>query len=268
MNDVNNLGIRNLLFNIINQKDLSSIDYNIAYYLLNQFNDLDKLNIYRMVDECNVSRSSINRFIKELGYKNFLDFKNGFKNQRYIIQKENLIDRPYGDYISILTDNIFNMMKELRERMNTDEVIKICENIHFSKNVVFLSSSTNAGMVTYFQQEFIFMNKLIQSVSDSYSKHNFMSQLDYNDLIIVFSVSGRFAKACEEYVSNARSKKILITANRSNEISNNYNKVYHLSSKDINNVDINIYNRYGITYMLDIILNTYSFLYFNKEKEK
>lgn len=267
MNIANNLGIRNSLFKIINSEDLSSIEYHLAHYLLEHFNSLDKLNIYKMVDETNVSRSSINRFIKELGYKNFLDFKTGFKNQGYSNQKDDFFNRPYSDYIDLLTDEIFEMMYELRKRMNNEELIYMCKKICESKNVVFLSSSTNSGMVNYFQQEFIFMNKIIYSISESYSDGKLLSKLNEDDLIIVFSMSGKLAFANKEYIEKINCVKFLITTNRSADLYDSFDKTYYLSSKDCKDLDVKIYNRYGITYMLDILLNTYSYIYFSGGKE-
>lgn len=266
MTSVNNLGLRNSLFNLINQKKYGSTEYSIAFYLLNNFNDFENLNIYRMVDECNVSRSSINRFIKDLGYQNFLDFKNGFKEGGYSVQKKILTERSYPGYINSLTDEIQSMMGDLRNRMNTEEVLKICKEIHESKNVVFLSSSTNAGIVTYFQQEFILLEKLIYSVSDSYSKDTFISSLDESDYILTFSNTGRFANATLNVIETTKAKSVLITTNRNPVFQDSYGKVYYLSSHDVSEIAENIYNRYGITYMLDIILNTYAYLYSNSKK--
>lgn len=268
MSQANNLGLRNSLFNLINKNELGSTDYSIAFYLLNHFNNFDSLNIYKMAEDCNVSRSSINRFIKELGYNNFLDFKNGFKDERYTEQKNKLIERPFPEYINLLTNEIFDMMDELKNRMNTEEVISLCQKINESNKVVFLSSSTNSGMVTYFQQEFILMDKLIYSISDSYTKDSFISSLTEDDYIITFSNSGRFALATLDVIMNTKCKTTLITTNREKAFLNFYDNIYYLSSKDIRDLDENIYNRYGITYMLDIILNTYAYLYSTKKESE
>lgn len=265
MNILNNLGIRNSLFDILDKKNLGSIDYSIAYYLLKNFNRLGSISIYKMVEECNVSRSSINRFFKNIGYKNFLEFKTSFKH-KYDVHITKLINRPYKDYINILTVEILSMMEELKYRMDSQEVIKICEEIYNSEKVVFLSASSNAGIIRNFQQEFIYLDKIIYSISQSYANDKLMKSLTERDLLINFSITGVLAKANEESIKKLNCNKILITVNRDKNLISSYDNTYYLSSKNIDELDVNIYNRYALTYMLDILLNNYSYMYLkNKE---
>lgn len=259
----NYLGIRNALFNILDKKNLGSTEYSIAYYLLKNFNHLGSINIYKMVEECSVSRSTIDRFFKSLGYKNFLEFKKSFQN-KYNIHLTKLINRPYKVYIDILTEEILKMMEELKYRMNSKEVLSICNYIHDSEKVVFLSSSSNAGIIRNFQQEFIYLDKIIYSISQSYENDKLMTSLNKTDLLINFSITGDLAKIIENKIKELNCKKILITINRDSKLKDSYDNTYYLSSKDMSELDINIYNRYALTYMLDILLNNYSYMFFNK----
>lgn len=258
---VANLGLRNLLFNILNKNDIGSTYYSLSKYLLENFNNINNINIYDMAEEVSVSRSTINRFVKDLGYQNFVELKKSFESEHYLEHKNNLDNRDYTKYIDVLKEEITIMMEDLLNRMNTVEVVKICEKIHESKNVLFVSSSSNSGFIHYFQNEFIMLNKLIYSISNVYDNNELISVINNSDYIIIFSMSGRFAKSINYLLEDSDAVKTLITLNRDNSLNRMFDQVYHLASKTNNHIDEELYNRYGITFMLDIILNTYAYLY-------
>lgn len=258
---VANLGLRNSLFNILNKNEVGSTYYSLSKYLLENFNNINKLNIYDMVYEVNVSRSTINRFVKDLGYKNFVELKQSFESKRYLEHKSMIMNRDYSKYIELLKDDVRIMMNDLLKRMDTDEVVKICKKIHDSENVLFISSSSNAGVVSYFQNEFILLNKLIYGISNIFDNSDMINVINKSDYILVFSMSGRFANNISYLLEDSYADKTLITLSRDESLDNIFNQVYKLASKDNKHIDECLYNRYGITFMLDIIFNTYAYLY-------
>ena len=75
----------NRLLIMLNDNDLYSTNYHIAMTLLMNFFSLYKLSIGEVADLCNVSKSTISKFIRILNFEDYADFKASalFKENRY-----------------------------------------------------------------------------------------------------------------------------------------------------------------------------------------
>lgn len=63
------------LLGIINTTSYHSINHQIATYVLENLERFDYLNEPELARACSVSKSSVNRFCKELGYESFARFQ-------------------------------------------------------------------------------------------------------------------------------------------------------------------------------------------------
>ena len=63
------------LLSLLNRNDENDTDFVIARYFLNHLRELKDTSIYKIADECYVSRSSVQRFIKNIGYDSFTSMK-------------------------------------------------------------------------------------------------------------------------------------------------------------------------------------------------
>lgn len=254
--NINRLSLLNSLFSVINENNQDDSNYILAHYFLEHYSNLSELNIYEVAADCFVSRSSVRRFCKSIGYENFLDLKEAFSQyddqySRYMIHANR------DNYRENLTREINEMIKELDQRMNTDEMVKIAERIHDHRHVIFLTSDTSTSIIRQFQQSMIFHGKIIRLISDAYTDRTLMNILDKRDMIFTISATGMFAKVSKNYVSKCDAYKVLITTNRDKVFSEWYDKVYHLSAKDRSNEGRGVYSTYGMTYMFDIIYSAY-----------
>lgn len=263
--NINRMSLLGSLFSVINENNQEDSNYVLAHYFLDNYHQLSELNIFNVAEECYVSRSSVRRFCKSIGYENFVELKKQFKE--YDNQYNHyMIHSNRDNYRERLTNEINEMIKELDKRMNVDEVEKIVEDIHKSRYVVFLTSDTSTAVVQEFQKSMIFFGKVIKIVSDMYTDKSLISSLDDRDVLFVISSTGTFAKASKEYLTENKAKKILITVNREKEFKEWYDKIYHLSAKDRSNDGRSVYGKYGISYMFDIIYSAYVRKYENNKR--
>lgn len=75
------------------------------------------------------------------------------------------------------------------------------------------------------------------------------------------SISGVFSSAVEETVKAMKGNKNLITANRNEYLSRSYDQVVYMSNNDIEEDEIGLLGKYGITYLFDLISQSYIFEY-------
>lgn len=253
----NRLSLLHSLFSIINENDKDDSNYVLAHYFLDHYHKLDKLNIYDVAITCYVSRSSVRRFCKSIGYENFLDLKNEFST--YDDRHQSYMHYAKQDqFRQSLTAEINDMIIELNQRMHTHEVYHIAKQIKESHRTIFLTTGTSAGFVREFQQSMIFNKKVIHLVSELYSDNELLQDLNENDFVITISNTGTFAYASYPLIENSNAQKTLITLRRDPIFNKWYDKIYHLSAVDKSVNGTNVYGKYGVNYMLDIIYSTYT----------
>lgn len=252
---INRLSLLNSLFDVINENSQDDSYFVLAHYFLKHYKNIEKLNIYDVTDECYVSRASVRRFCQAIGYDNFKDMKtDGYTFDEEFKDDVNHFYRP--DYREHLTESIHLMLEELNARMNNGGVDKFVEKLHESRNIVFITSNVTTARIRDFQHEMILCNKVVRLVSDMYTDNELLGSLDDRDSLITVSSSGRLAYAAKEIVKNSKAYKILITVNRDKSFEEYYDKVYHLSAKDLS-MEKTVYGKYGIDYMFDIVYSNY-----------
>lgn len=262
---INRLSLLNSLFAVINENNQDDSYFILAHYFLEHYSELGNLNIYEVAEECFVSRASVRRFCQSIGYDNFKDLKTEVKeySDEFIFHIEH---SNRNDYRSYLTSEINAMIKELDERMNTQEVDRIVDCIHDSRYVVFLTSDTSTARVKEFQQSMILCGKIVRIISDMYTDNDLFNCLNEKDYLITISATGRFASAAEEIVKSSKAYRVLITVNRDEKFKGYYDRIYHLSAKDRSN-EKTVYGKYGVDYMFDIIYSRYIQKYMDEVKK-
>lgn len=252
---INRLDLVYSLFSIVNQNKTDDPDYVLAKYFLEHYTELSKLNIHEVAADCYVSRSSVRRFCQQIGYDNFKDLKDEFREFDYQYNYfMKLTDRD--NYREWLAGELAKMVNELNQRMDTSEVDRIVERIHDSENVVFLSSYSSILFLMEFQRPLILSGKLVRVMTDTNMDIDFLLSLGENDYVMTVSATGNFARAVMPVITQIQAYKALMTTARISELETPYDRVYHLSANDYSNVK-SIYSKYGMEYVFDNLYSTY-----------
>lgn len=252
------------LQNLYNSSDLGSVDYQLSRYLIDNYQEIDSLNIFDIAEENNVSRATVRRFCQHLGYdnfkelkKHFSEFDEGFESYKEFYRKDHFLFK--------LREQLKLLFTELEDRLSNKELTQIVNTIHHSDEVIIVASSTIANSIRVFQQTMAIFGKRISLVASQDKLSQFSSRLNSNCLILVFSISGALAETLEDDLFVSGATVFLFTNSRNPLFNTKFNRVYHLTSMDNqNNRDI-IYYTYGITYVLDSIICEYSQLFMREE---
>lgn len=250
MNELNKFGLLNSLLGIINNYDEDDSKVIIAKYFLTHFDRLDDINIFDAADECFVTRTSIRRFAKFIGFDNFRHLKKDHEQYDYYLQfdeKEN-----YPDYLS---DQINQMATNLRNVVGI-EIEEIVRTIIESREIIFLVSDIYGARCLEFQKEMIFSGKMVRIVSYNFSDSKVLKRIDSNDLIIVISVLGSFTHQVNDFINQLDCRKAIMTSVEDSDILKNYDlilpmgEVGHPSTKTV-------YHTLAIEYYLDVVYHEY-----------
>ena len=246
------------LLSILNSNDELDTDFVIAKYFLNNLSHLKDISIYKVADDCFVSRSSVQRFIKNIGYNSYTQLKNGI--DVVISHESSFIDyTDHANYREYLSNSISDMSKD------------ICENAS-TAGFSMVTAEDSSFPCKIFQQQLISIGKLIRITTNASANIDLLKTLDEKDLLLVSSITGNFALAIDEEIRRLKTQKALITLNRSCIFENTYQLIHYIGSKNqLNSHDIitvrNVYNNYGLSLFLDFVYHD-CFMRYNKKNKQ
>lgn len=258
--ELNNLGILNSLSSIINESEKNS-DYFIAKYILENINALSETTVNEITEEVFVSRSAIRRFCNRVGYDNFGILK---ESLNAIIFPSNMHLREFEDfdkYQDKLTIEIQAMINHMNKNIREDIINQLAVKLYDNNNISLISANNTSANVQKIQQELFYGNKIIKLVDNYFEKDENELYINDDQLVIVVSISGYFAKELCGIINDIKGEKILITANHDLELARPYNQTILISKYDIVNDEIGVYGKYGISYFFDLLSQHYLYKY-------
>ena len=259
------------LLSILNTNDEHDTDFVIAKYFLNNLNHLKDISIYKVADDCFVSRSSVQRFIKNIGYDSYTQLKKGI--DVVISHESSFINyTDHSGYKEYLTDSITKMCQDISETASLSGFSKLTDLFMKARNVVLVTAEDSSFPCKIFQQQLISIGKLIRITTNATTNKDLLNSLDENDLILVSSITGNFAIAIDDEIRKLPARKCLITLNRSGMFENTYQFIYYIGNKVqysiFEHASIrNVYNNYGLSLFLDLLYHE-CFMRYNRQVNK
>lgn len=249
------------LLDVINSNEESDTNVILAKYLLDHIYELQDKSVYDIADETYISRSSVQRFFKNIGFDSYSNIKFNMPeslihNKRFskFYRQENF-SKKYKNDLEAMIEDIDNFS-------NSEQLDHFVDLLHVSENVVFnfFENSTNAAHE--FQEAMVYIGKSIRLVTNSTLTEEFLSSLTEKDTFITLSMTGNYAIATLNEVSKIKANKILISLNDSKILKETYDKIITFSKNNMTNDYIqsgmkNAYTIYGFSYLLDLVLNRY-----------
>jgi len=254
-NDINKWGLLNSLISLMNEGVDNTTDVTIAKYLLENYNRLQDLNIYDVAEECFVSRATIRRIAKKLGFDNFKDLKSQFHNfsDNYSFYRVG-IDENISK--NTLVEKLSLMAQECEAYFNEDKIDIIIKEMNEATQIVFLTSDIYSRQSSEFQKAMILSGKLVRVISSKFVNNEILANLKTNDILIVISIAGFFVSQVAPFVKDTCAKKILFTTIEKNENNSIYDEVWCFSKQPkLNNR--NVYTMYATQYCLEMISTAY-----------
>ena len=268
----------NILFSVLNSSQYSSLDHFLAQYFIDNFQNLKELNIHDIASQCYCTRQSVRRFCNKIGFQNFADFKNYPVRYKHI-QWEHLNRLNQDNFKDSLTAGINDALNNICKKIDLGELDEVAQLIHECDNVIFLIDDSLKSLVSSFQKSMIYCDKIVKIISNTFGGDNLLEytfeankkydnrtldSMGEEDLIIVISMTGNFARVMDEVISQLESQNILITVNQRQKCLSSYDKIYSLCDEDHAHEGINAYSMYGINFYLDNLFNIYFKKYGNQ----
>ena len=249
------------LLSILNKNDEDDTSFVIAKYILNNLKDIENRSIYKVAEDCYLSRSSVQRFIKEIGYDNYTQMKQSIAE--VIQHEEALLDyTDHTDYSNYILDSINSMTDDIAETTKKNGFKNLLNRFIQAKSVVLLAAEDSSHACKLLQQQLLATGKLIRIVTSAGTNLALLDSLDRDDLLIVCSISGNFALAINEQLKNIQATKCLITLNRTTAFIGHYSIIYYIGEKikpSSHSIRMfkNVYTSYGLNFFFDLFYHAY-----------
>lgn len=195
-----------------NYNRLSENDLYILKYILNHKKECCGLGINELAKKCNISRTTIFRLAKKLGFKGYSEFKFHLKwEQKQVNQEEK-------DYIESLYKDINETIKLTKEK----DFKKICKLIYNAERVfVYGTGTAQMTVAGELKRTFLIAHKYFH-VIEGYTEFEVITpSITNGDLVIFISLSGNTTsfQSCINQVSMKGIDSISITNLSNNQLS-------------------------------------------------
>lgn len=213
---------------VINENSADSTDYHIALTMLQNVNRLTKMTINELAELCAVSKSTISKFVRALGYEDFTEFRDAARiienkyrtSYSYTNNVMRFMDRhPVEELPGILASDLQATMDNMDwaafDRL-IDDLVK------YDKVAAFgLMFSETAALDL--QIKLAYNYKFIITNLDDKKQMEFIRKAGPDTLIIIFSDSGDYLnryKTIDDFpdkgvLAETQAKVVLITTNPS-----------------------------------------------------
>ena len=215
------------LLTLLNNEKTTSTYYHIAETLLKNYNQIAEVSISEIAALCNVSKSTMSKFARFIGFEDYFDLKNAapFAENKYHFDLNYLsnIIRPietqgYEPYL----DAIINDIASFRDKVNMDAIDRLAQDlVHFEKVGAFGLLFSESAAID-FQYKLAYSEKFIVTFQSDVKQVEYIEEADEETLIVIFSNSGGFLQRQQlrenipykNIFEKSKAKIYVITANQ------------------------------------------------------
>lgn len=219
--------MKNLFYRLIIFLDTAQENdrnYNIAWFMANNFYRIADMRISELASECFVSPATISRFCRALGYENFAHLK----QECYTFHSDdkkfnNLINIPLETMKSnpeIATQEYVNQViayiSDLPRILDWKEIDATLKLIHDCDSVAFFGTQFSQSAALHFQTDLLMLEKFTMAYMDSSRQLDCAKELTKDSVAIIMTVNGYFTGSgfkILQYLKKSGCKVVLMTCN-------------------------------------------------------
>lgn len=251
--------ITHKLNNLLNNTDHEDINHVIGKYIKKNLDSVCYMTIDELAQATYVSQAKISKFIKTLGYENFIAFKDDCLHMLEI-KKLVLTDQRINLGLSYLQHIQVSLGAIEENLLQVDEAIleNIVQDIRDADDIYLYGIAYSNMLCQYFQYESDFVDKKVIVIDESVKRDY---QLKKKSLLIVISVDGHSLsyehRGMRKILKYPVKKWIMTTSQMSSSSLEFFDSVLSVPSKHTDGKD----RRIMIRYLIDVIIGRYQYLY-------
>ena len=163
----------------------------IASYILDHLNEVQNMGIRDIAEKCHVAMSSISRFCKEIGLRDYAELKELLNCPQLYFEEQShsqSFEQRMHDYCQKITESICMVEKTI----DKTQMLKLCQDMHQYQKVALFGLLKAGSVAMNLQSDLLMLGKQV------YTNISYSQQLDYivhsdkDDLIVIFSYTGSY----------------------------------------------------------------------------
>lgn len=180
------LGGKNMKFEEVVNEHYDSLNENelhILSYIMNNKEQSSSLSINELAQKCNVSKSSLLRFTKKLGFSGYSEFKFYIKWEKE--EKESKVDEKN------ITESLIQDIELTLKHINLQQIDEICEVLYKARRIFLYGTGySQMNVVKDLQRNFMSINEYFYIIHDNDQIEAIVEDLTSEDVVIIISLSG------------------------------------------------------------------------------
>lgn len=248
------------LLKFINQTKQDNVNFAIAEGMLNHFKDIPSISIHELAELCYVSSASISRFVRQLGFSSYGEFKNQCRividiDVDYSVKVTKADGKDLEPIFRRYTNNIKENLDYNLEHIDFEQLERVAKAIFEADEVAYFGFQFATLIGQHFQQKMAESNKFVR-LGDTYEKQvEYANSMTPNSVAIIASLEGGFFYRSPEIFQMLKDKQAKIIAITMNQPSRVLQAVDELLICNKNNSDTE--GRLSLLYMIELLLMYY-----------
>ncbi len=157
----------------------------VADFILSEQNDVCIMSLEDITKKIDVSKATIFRVVKKLGFKGFIEFK------LEVAREFSTVEQKYSeDYIENIEMNILETIKSSKALIDRQSLDDAIVSIEKSKKMYIFGVGSSGVAGEELQNRFMRFGKIAHSVCDTHFQVMYASTTSKEDVIVAISLSG------------------------------------------------------------------------------
>lgn len=231
-----------------------STNSQIAAYLLNHIEDVKQLGIKDIAKECHVAVSSISRFCKEIGLRDFNELKE-------LLISTHLNYESSSESIYDYHQAIEKRLTMVERSLEINQIRQLCLEIKKYDKVAIFGLLKSSAVCLNLQTDLLMLGKKVYTSISYKQQIEYINQSNENDLIIIFSYTGSYFDYHDlrQLQNKLKKPKIWLIASQNKEEMSFVDRIIHFDS-----YQDQLGHPYQLQFIASIIASEYEKITLNK----
>lgn len=215
------------LLTIINTEDIHSTNHHIAKTFLKYYDQIKTNSIDEMARLVNVSKSTLSKFAREIGFDSYIHLKDEAKfSENKYQNKYNYLSNIESYMTSNDYEDYFDMIKEdivcLKDNVDLSAIDRLVEDLMRYKEVAIFGLLFSESAAIDLQYKLAYNHKFTTTYQDDLKQEEYIRNADEDTLLIILTNSGNFlreqqtspGKPPKRYFEHTKAKNFTITSDK------------------------------------------------------
>ena len=162
-----------------------------ATYILEHLDEMQDIGIKEIAKKCNVAVSSISRFCKEIGLRDFVELKELLSSIDFYFEEQSH-SQSFNQRIEDYSYKIHESIQMVKNTIDGHQLIKLCDDIKKYQRVGIFGLLKAGSVAINLQGDLLMLGKQVYTHISYTQQMQYIITADENDLIIIFSYTGSY----------------------------------------------------------------------------